>query len=243
MTSSLSKDTQANLGANTSLLKANGVGLLNKIIFFSLKNIYLTSRFLARLILGKKRRDKVWTDKGISYSDFLIRSTRSLKLNKSFMLEIKSPKYGYTMHCPLNNDGFIVLTGHERDIIDQILFKEGDVVVDIGAHIGLYTIIASKRVGAKGKVVAIEAHPGNFEMLYKNTKLNNLDNVLLLSCAASSKESKVKLLLPDTHLGYTSHNTIMLEPDTPILKDGIEVRQPFVEVDGNTVDNLLQKME
>ncbi len=236
-----SKDVETNLGVNTLLLKANGVGLKGKIIFFSLKYIYLTTRLLARLVLGRKKRDAIYINREISFGGFLYFSTRLLKLHDSFMLEIKSPKYGYTMHCPMNNDGFVILTGHEGDIIDQFIIKEGNVVVDVGAHIGLYTIISSKRVGPKGKVVAVEAHPGNFEMLGRNTKLNNLNNVLLLNCAASSKKSKVKLLLPDTHLGYTGHNTIMLEPNTPILKDDVEVRQPFVEVDGNTIDDLLQK--
>ena len=50
--------------------------------------------------------------------------------------------------------------------------KERDTAVHIGAHLGYYTLIDSKRIGAKGKVVAIEAHPNNFEMLNHNVQLN-----------------------------------------------------------------------
>jgi FkbM family methyltransferase len=64
------------------------------------------------------------------------------------------------------------MTRHEDVIIEYFRPKEGDMVVDIGAHIGRYTIIASKRVGANGKVIAIEANPSNFEMLKRNIQLN-----------------------------------------------------------------------
>ena len=45
--------------------------------------------------------------------------------------------------------------------------------MDIGAHIGHYTILSSMRVGPNGKVVAVESHGGNFDMLNRNVKLNS----------------------------------------------------------------------
>jgi len=59
--------------------------------------------------------------------------------------------------------------------------KEGDVFIDIGAHIGRYTLEAAKAVGEKGKVIAIEPHPSNFKILNENIKLNNLNNVITLN--------------------------------------------------------------
>src|SRR3972149_2094785 len=50
--------------------------------------------------------------------------------------------------------------------------KKGDVVVDIGAHIGKYTIEAAIRVGEEGKIIAVEPLPSNFEILKKNIKIN-----------------------------------------------------------------------
>lgn len=41
----------------------------------------------------------------------------------------------------------------------------GDIFLDIGAHIGFYSLIASRIVGEKGSVVAAEADPYNFEKL------------------------------------------------------------------------------
>ena len=54
--------------------------------------------------------------------------------------------------------------------------------------------IASKRVGANGKVVAIEVDPRNFEILKKNIKLNGLTNAIALNYAVSAKKTKVKIV-------------------------------------------------
>jgi FkbM family methyltransferase len=100
---------------------------------------------------------------------------------------------------------------------------------------GRYTIISSKRVGANGKVVAIEADPSNFEMLNSNIKLNQLTNVTPLNYAAYSKETKIKLYLPSGESGFTKYNTIM--------PNWINTQEKFVEVNANTLDYLLQLNE
>jgi FkbM family methyltransferase len=126
------------------------------------------------------------------------------------------------------------MTRHEDEIIERFLPKQGDIVVDIGAHIGLYTVISSKRVGSNGKVVAIEPDPSNFEMLNRNIKLNQLTNVLPLNYAVYSKETKVKLYLPEEKSGHTIYNTMM-------VLDRAKANEKFVEVNANTLDNLLQE--
>lgn len=47
--------------------------------------------------------------------------------------------------------------------------KPGDVVVDAGAHIGSFTVIASDLVGPAGRVHAFEPHPENMALLVENT--------------------------------------------------------------------------
>ena len=160
------------------LWETKGATISDKFYLSFLKIIYLGLRILLRLALGKKRRDRFYTKRGINFKDFLYRSIKFLKIGDPLMLEIYVPKHNYNIYCPLNKEDFIVMTRHEDDIIERFLPKQGDVVVDIGAHMGRYTIIGAKRVGAQGKVVAIEAHPGNFEMLNRNIKLNQLTNVV-----------------------------------------------------------------
>src|ERR671914_1647967 len=211
---------------------SEGITIFDKCILFFLKIIYLGSRILLRLALGKKRRDRFYVKRGLDFGVFWYKTFKFLKPGNSTLLKFKVPKYDYEFYCRINKDDFKIMTIHEDDIIKRFTPKEGDIVVDIGAHIGLYTIISSKRVGTKGKVVAIEAHPGNFEMLNSNIKLNQLTNVIPLNYAVHSKETKVKLYLPSGESGFTKYNTIM--------PNWINTQEKFVEVNANTLDYLLQ---
>lgn len=73
--------------------------------------------------------------------------------------------------------------------------KEGDVVVDIGASIGYYTLIFAKLVGENGKVFAFEPAPDIFALLDKNVKTNGYKNVIMKQNAVSNKTEKSKLYL------------------------------------------------
>jgi FkbM family methyltransferase len=227
---------QDSIGSNSWWLReTKGATILDKFYLSFLKIIYRGIRFSFKIALGKKRTDMFYTKRGINFKDFLYRAIKFLKIGDPLMLEIYVPKHNYNIYCPLNKEDFIVMTRHEDDIIERFLPKQGDIVVDIGAHMGRYTIISSKRVGANGKVVAIEAHPGNFEMLKSNIKLNQLTNVIPLNYAAYSKETKINLYLPEVESGYTIYNTIM--------SNRARTEDKFVEVSANTLDYLLQLNE
>jgi FkbM family methyltransferase len=58
--------------------------------------------------------------------------------------------------------------------------REEDLFADIGANIGVYTILASKNAGAK--VISIEPIPGTFENLRRNTELNQVAGRVELLC-------------------------------------------------------------
>src|ERR687889_2899131 len=211
---------------------SEGITIFDKCILFFLKIIYLGLRILLRLALGKKRRDRFYVKRGLDFGVFWYKTFKFLRPGSSTLLKFKVPKYDYEFYCRINKDDFKIMTIHEDDIIKRFTPKEGDIVVDIGAHIGLYTIISSKRVGANGKVVAIEANPSNFEMLNSNIKLNQLTNIISLNNAVYSKETKIKLYLPGEELGHTIYNTVM--------SDRAKNEDKFVEVSANTLDYFLQ---
>lgn len=68
--------------------------------------------------------------------------------------------------------------------------KKGDVVMDIGANIGYYTILASKKVGPSGKVYAFEPYSKNLTLLKKNIALNTCTNVVVVAEAVSDTSAK-----------------------------------------------------
>jgi FkbM family methyltransferase len=79
--------------------------------------------------------------------------------------------------------------------------KEGDIVLDIGANIGYYTLIFAKLVGKNGKVFAFEPDPTNFSLLKKNVEINEYKNVVLIQKAVSDKSEKLDLYLSDDNPG------------------------------------------
>jgi FkbM family methyltransferase len=226
-------------GSNNWWLKeVKGARVFDKFVLGLLKAIYRGTRFSLRLILGRKRTDRIYQKRNINFKDFLYSSTRIMRVSKKLLLEIHVPNHDYRIHCPLNKEDFIVMTKHEEEIIGIFRPKEGDIVVDIGAHMGRYTIPSAKSVGVSGKVIAVEAHPYNFGILQHNLKLNKLTNVSALNSAVYSKKANLKLYLPDEDLGYTMHHSVMTNYLS--TKYNNEIERKYIEVEADTLDNLLK---
>lgn len=102
------------------------------------------------------------------------------------------------------------ITGNTEDLIQRHLYyfgtwepnisgwisgslRPGDCFVDIGANIGHYTLLASRIVGASGKVVAIEAAQWIHAILDKHVALNRRKNIRTVQVAASAQRGVLKL--------------------------------------------------
>jgi len=75
------------------------------------------------------------------------------------------------------------------------IVKPGMVVIDIGAHVGYYTLLAARQVGTNGKVYAFEPEPDNHAILLENLELNGYDNVVATRMAVSNQEGSATLFL------------------------------------------------
>jgi FkbM family methyltransferase len=223
------------MGKLTSWLlkETKGVTLLDKSILLFLKVIYLTLRVSIRIVLGKKRTDRLYIKRNIGFNSFLYQSLKFFGIGNSMLLKVSVPKYDYKFYCRINNEDYTFMTGHEDEIEEHFTPNGGDTVVDVGAHAGHYTLLSSKRVGANGKVIAIEADPSNFEILNRNIKLNGLTNVIPINYAVYSKQTKLKLYLPVEESGFSIYNTIMI--------NRAKIDEKFIEVNANTLDYLLQQ--
>ena len=60
--------------------------------------------------------------------------------------------------------------------LESYLFDEGDVVIDIGSHVGIISIILAK-LNPELTIYAFEPLPSNFSMLLKNIEENNISNI------------------------------------------------------------------
>lgn len=67
---------------------------------------------------------------------------------------------------------------YEPSITDAFirLVQPGWVCVDVGAHVGYFTILMAKLVGDQGRVIAMEAHPENAKLVHSNLKINGYLN-------------------------------------------------------------------
>jgi FkbM family methyltransferase len=173
-------------------------------------------------------------------SSFLLKIFIYKYLNKlGFKKEtskIYIPKYDYKFHCQLNMVDYMSLISREETILTRFDPQIGDVVLDIGANLGRYTVIAAKKVRNGGKVISIEANPAIFELLRKNIQLNELANVIPLNCAVFSEKTKIKFFVNDD-LRNNQFGTINSDIDNFAYK-GLE---RHVYVDANTVDSILSE--
>jgi FkbM family methyltransferase len=120
-------------------------------------------------------------------------------------------------YCCWNSHPFVAKTifgmrigGDAKDIIQQYIYyfgvwephitswissclRPGDGFVDVGANIGYYSLLASRLVGGRGNVVAIEASPRTFSDLQRNLTLNGITNVRAINSAASAHSGKLRI--------------------------------------------------
>lgn len=84
----------------------------------------------------------------------------------------------------------------ERNFVGEFLRPEMT-VLDIGAHQGLYTLLAARKVGPAGRVVAFEPSPRERQRLDLNVRLNRCANVRVEKIALGSSDGEADLFLVD----------------------------------------------
>lgn len=106
--------------------------------------------------------------------------------------------------------------------------KEGATILDIGAHIGLYSVIMAKIAGNKGKVFSFEPTPVTREILEKTLKLNKVTStVTICSQAISDKVAKSAFYISNDNLADNGNTLVNYRNDRQIKA---------IEVDLTTLD-------
>lgn len=120
--------------------------------------------------------------------------------------------------------------------------REGDIVIDVGAYVGTFTVKAAKLVGDRGLVIAIEPEPKNLAFLEHNVKTYKLNNVKIIRKAVLDKTTKARLYLSNASachsLSYHHQNYIEVEADTLdniISQLGLD-HVDFVKIDAEGVE-------
>jgi FkbM family methyltransferase len=99
--------------------------------------------------------------------------------------------------------------------------KPGMTVLDIGAHHGLYTLLASRRVGRTGKVVAFEPSPRERKALRFHLKINSCSNVAVQALALSDENTQATLHVVES---WAAGCNSLRPPDVPAQTSPVKVQ-------------------
>jgi FkbM family methyltransferase len=103
--------------------------------------------------------------------------------------------------------------------------KRGQVVYDIGANIGVYTILAARQAGPNGKVYAFEPHAANFARLIDNVIRNNLQEVVIPCCVALDAEAGFSHFNYDSVNAGTSNSQFSADSGADTHSQGSEIAE------------------
>lgn len=165
----------------------------------------------------------------ISKNKFVYNSTESLKeFLKPETVEIegcnllldKTDRHGFTIYGNTQEKNMNIL----KEIITP-----GQTVVDVGANIGIFSIVLAKWVGKQGHVFSFEPAPKNIELLTKTVKLNKFENVTIVPKAVSEKSGVSSFYLVN---GISAHS---------LIDYGKSIDK--IDVDVVSLDNFFQDYE
>jgi FkbM family methyltransferase len=144
-----------------------------------------------------------------------MKSVRPITLTLPFDCIVKTPHGKF--YCRRRMGDFAVVEPYYEKEIQNIFLQHKDfnVFVDVGAHIGKYSITMAS-LNKKGKVIAIDPDTRNFKALNYNIKINGLKNVKALPFAVGFREGLIKLFY-DKWLTTTPSAISNLQTKTYIL--------------------------
>ena len=113
--------------------------------------------------------------------------------------------------------------------IDNFLIKDNDSIIDIGGHIGLFSLLVSQK-SKYANIYSFEPIEDNFSLLKKNLELNNIKNVFPFNLAVSKDSDKVNLFLSNDE---SAHSIISKDSESVTVKS-ISLQKIFDENEINT---------
>lgn len=118
----------------------------------------------------------------------------------------------------------------KQNYFEYFDLKENDIVVDAGANIGLFTVLAAKKLNNTGKVIAIEPDNDNYNILKENIKINNLTNVEVVKKGLWSEKKQLQF-------------NIGVRPGEHSLFENEQMSGKKISIECDTLDNILEEFD
>jgi len=122
---------------------------------------------------------------------------------------------------------FILSPEYEKYVWKYFKPTIGEVFIDVGAHVGKYTLQVARIVGDKGLVIALEPHPGNYRALFRGIQLNGFRNIVTFKVAAWDRDCKLKLFVHEAAVYHSAK---------------IDIGLGHIEVEARTIDQIIAEL-
>lgn len=154
------------------------------------------------------------------------------------------PARGFNICIP-RDEAYLYYATFIAGQYSQLAIKRGDVVLDAGANVGDFTLLASAAVGGSGKVLAVEPNSRAVEYLRDNLARNRIENVEIIEAFIGSTSRKVESVERGTYSSIVpaaSANSLQAEE---LTLDEIARRSQIVgfdvvkmDIEGSELDAL-----
>ena len=144
------------------------------------------------------------------------------------------------MYVNLRSQKYYWLGTYEPKVQSVILreVRKGDIVYDIGAHTGFYSLLFCARVGSQGQVHCFEPLPQNVEILRRQLKVNDFGHVATVVSSAVTSETGTVLF----HISASSSmGTLLTDPQKQAQRTRVDaIRLDDYVARGNRPPDLIK---
>jgi FkbM family methyltransferase len=132
---------------------------------------------------------------------------------------------GYSMKIDWKRHRSFIYGTWETAVVNALadVVHSGDCVVDVGAHIGFYTLVLSKLVGPRGRVLAFEPLLWNFSVLCDNIRLNNCNHVTAINKGVLDHPCRLDAKVPPGELLPGSVPFSVSDGNAPATADAVSL--------------------
>ena len=127
----------------------------------------------------------------------------------------------------------------EIGILMKHIVKPNDTVLDIGANIGIHSLLLSKLVGEEGKIFAFEPIPYIRNRLHCNKVLNSANNIEIIDCAIGDRNDLVEIIQVQETSKFIGSSSLV--KNEVLSRNVLQEKTEKIKIQMITLDHFIQQ--